>query len=122
MLFGALSPAFAALTFAGRQDVLGRLLGAPVTLDATSFCATTPDGAGAHATDNGTGPHAAHDVYCLFCLASASTVTLTGGSLVAPAMAHAGIMPDATERSHTPQSARALHYARGPPTTLQYVW
>ena len=120
MLFGALSPALAALTFDGRQDVLGRLLGAPVALDAASFCVTSPDDAHAHATRDDAGPHAAHDVYCLFCLASASTLALTAGPLPALA-AHASVIPVPAPRWQTSHSVPGLRYARGPPIPLQHV-
>ena len=125
MLFGALSPALAALTFDGRSDILGRLLGAPVALEFTAaICTTTSDGSGAtaHAKgDDSSKPHASHDVYCLFCLASAATLTLISGPSPAPAASHVHVMPLAVGRSHTPQFAPGSRLARGPPVMLQHA-
>ncbi len=98
MLFGAVSPAIAAALFAGRAEILGRMLAIP----AAAPIAVAPQGASldddgcphepatathehtAHSGHHGNAghgshddsDHAAHGIFCSFCLSSSATVTL----------------------------------------------
>jgi len=86
MLFSALSPAMASVLFSDRPEILARVLGAPAKPMASGahadICQHEAAGAaqhsnGEHLSSDGTG-HAAHGIFCLFCLAASSMVTVPG--------------------------------------------
>lgn len=96
--FAAVSPAIAAALFSGRAEILGRMLGIPVASQATAVpqdpglrhdgsphesgdhAAHGEAHSGHHASSNhdsqGDSQHAAHGIFCSFCLTPSSTVTL----------------------------------------------
>jgi Protein of unknown function (DUF2946) len=133
LLFSALSPAMASVLFAERPDILARVLGVaaqhaavmeqgdgcPHEAQAATTVAAGHGDASAHApAQPATDPadHAAHGIYCSFCLAAAATVTLPG---VPPAVA--AVVPDAlavAPAAHSqPVVARlpSTHRSRAPP-------
>lgn len=83
LLFSALSPAMAGVLFSDRPDILARVLALPVMPAAGAQTDIYhPDRAGVvpqahpdHPSDEDSG-HAAHGIFCSFCLASASVLTL----------------------------------------------
>lgn len=97
LLFSALSPAMASALFAGRPDIMARVMGLPAQHAAAQPAAEHGDGcphevnevhaaataahhgaAGSPADDSG--EHAAHGIYCSFCLAASAQL----GVLPAP--------------------------------------
>lgn len=79
LLFSALSPALAATLFAGRADVLARLLGLS-TADVPQ-AVVCHDGAAVPATNLPDGDHRDHahgGMYCSFCLAPQAGLALPG--------------------------------------------
>ena len=119
LLFSALSPVLAATLFAGRADVLARMLALPVQ--------ATPDFVGVIChqdaaedprQDDGSGSdsgHPLHGIYCSFCLTASSLVAVP--SLAVPATlavsdAHMRVLPrravpppsppSSTQRSRAP--------------------
>jgi len=130
------SPALAAALYAGRADILGRMLGLPAAPAATQAgpavggedCPhhaaagtsrpASPAG-DAHGSGHESSEHAAHGVYCTFCLPAGATVALVmpagmsaappPAAPVAPAIAHEGT-PAAPDT--------ASHHPRDPPCRL----
>ena len=98
MLFGAVSPAIAAALFAGRSEILGRMLAIPAAAPmavAPQEASLDDDGcphepvaathektahSGHHGNagheSHGDTEHAAHGIFCSFCLSPSATVTL----------------------------------------------
>jgi hypothetical protein len=137
MLFGAVSPAFAAALFQGRPDILGRMLQmpAPAVHAAPQIAVIADDDGCPHETVNrrgghepehsghrgnagheshGDSQHAAHGTFCSFCLTASSVVTLLSAQLIslAPLAAREPIgVPLLWHADITPSSSGA----RGPP-------
>ena len=140
MLFGAVSPALAAALFPHRPDILGRMLAIPAASAAAAHGAPQETAAGgddgcphesaaarseepSHLVHHGSSgseshddsEHAAHGIFCSFCLTANSVVTL-----LSPQSAPLAIAPAGTEISRAPErrpgdATPALHRARGPP-------
>ena len=87
MLFGAASPTLAAIHFAGRPDVLARMIGVPAAHDATAEpehhdCESSAPTAPVGHSDNE--EHSAHGPMCTLCLPAGLSLALLGAS---PALA-----------------------------------
>lgn len=128
LLFSALSPALASVLFAHRADILARVLGVSAHPVAAHAAATHDEGcpheAAAAAQHHGAASsqpddmsdHTAHGIFCSFCLASASTLTLPGVTLAATALVATVDDPPPAARSQ-PVVARfpSTHRSRAPP-------
>lgn len=120
MLFSALSPAIAGVLFAGRADIMARMLALPVqvpTYGPGDICHTdvsAPADAAA-ATDADT-ELAAHGIHCSFCLSASSVVTLplVAASAVAFALTAPEPLP-AVRVQRPPFSVPLTHHSRAPP-------
>lgn len=136
LLFSAVSPALAALLFAGHGEVLGRLLGLPavsvpaadavpegiICHDETAAAASEQPAADAshhadagHESDEGSG-HAAHGTFCSFCLSPGATAALPAPTAVAvvPASAAAVLLTLLREQPPAARYAASRH-PRDPP-------
>ena len=138
MLFGAVSPALAGVLFAGRADVLCRMLAIPVAATAPAAqetAAADDDGCpheasgpvageghdthhGGHDSQDGS-EHAAHGVFCAFCLTAGSTVTLPAPTAIVWTVTPVDlvVLPAAQE---TPPAVLYLstRHPRDPPAVL----
>ena len=138
MLFGAVSPAFAAALFQGRPDILGRMLQIPVpAVHAAPQIAVIADDDGCpHETANGGGSHepehpghhgnagheshddsqhAAHGTFCSFCLTANAVLTLLSAASI-PLPLSSGTELAGEPEFRPAEVAPSLHRARGPPT------
>jgi hypothetical protein len=97
LLFSALSPAMASVLFSHRADIMVRVLGVPAHHAAADTASAHDEGcpheAAATAHHGATNPqtddaseHAAHGMYCSFCLAASSLVSVPGASSVYAAL------------------------------------
>jgi hypothetical protein len=128
-LFSAVSPAIAGVLFSDRADILGRLLAIPAAstkvsaLDVTlqgDVCHEAAPVAGNHDAlghePHDDSEHAAHGVYCSFCLTAGSTLAIDApdGAAVLPA-GPGPVLQSAREQVH-PRAPFVLSRApRGPP-------
>ena len=129
MLFGAVSPAMAALLFADRPQMLRRMLAlpAPVAAEARAVDDGCPHEAaqGAHhgpsnhdSTDGA--DHAAHGIFCSLCLTASSVVTLlTGTGGLWAAAAASGDTPAVWDYQPPPAVSFNFRPPRGPPAVLK---
>lgn len=120
LLFSALSPAMASVLFADRPQILARVLALPAAAPAYmpgEICHTAPVGTTAANPDADAGTdHAAHGIYCSFCLASGSLITMP--SVAAPTVAFALTAPEplpAVRVQRPYSSVPTTHHSRGPP-------
>jgi hypothetical protein len=138
MLFGAISPALAASLFRDRPDILARMLALPaaeaqaaphVEAAADDGCphesvSAAGDEAAQSAHDGATGgphdesKHAAHGIFCSFCLAVSATVTLPAAA--APVMGVQPVtLPSFSGREREPDRPQlSSHRSRAPPVSL----
>jgi hypothetical protein len=123
MVYAALSPTLAAAVLGDRPAALARMLGLP---QQAATASTHHEHAGhggheGHATHapapqpDGDAEHAAHGIFCSFCLNAGSTV-----ALLAPPLAHDVVALVASASiAHEPQRAAASFYpyfrSRAPP-------
>jgi hypothetical protein len=131
LLFSALSPAMAGVLFAQRPDILGRVLGLSVQHATTQPAAQHDDGcphevqtaaaalhhgAGSPQADD-TSDHAAHGIYCSFCLAAGSLVGMlhAPASHVAPFSSGAVFIP-AVAVQPPAANLRLTRHPRDPPS------
>jgi hypothetical protein len=141
IVFGALSPAIAAALFAGRSEILGRMLAIPA---ASQGAAVRQEARGEHdgsahvsdehaphgeahgaphANSNHNTPedseHAAHNIVCSLCLSSGSTIALPAPAAAAwevTAPCHIAIPAG---REQPPAGVlRSTHHPRDPPLLL----
>jgi len=127
LLFSALSPAMASALFANRPDILARVLGVPMQ-HAAAQAGSEPDDGCPHETASAahhgatspqgddTSDHAAHGIYCSFCLASGATVTVLGTARP-PAMLVPSVVEILPSLRSQPVVARlpSTHRSRAPP-------
>lgn len=126
MLFSALSPAMAGVLFSHRPDILARVLGAPTKpspVTQTEICHQEPqDGNQAnlhHQTDKNS-DHDAHGIYCSFCLASSSVVTVpTMVSAPALTIILAAVFLPAGRIQPPAAQLAATRHPRDPPAALR---
>lgn len=129
VLFSALSPAMAGLLFADRPDILARMLKlqAPAEVlaggaichapNVTDAVPVQPSAAPAWPDDNG-GEHAAHGIYCSFCLA-ASFAALQPANFGSPLPVKPAAENFTGGRVQPPQGClHATYHPRDPPLTL----
>jgi hypothetical protein len=141
VLYSAVSPAIAAVLFADRPDVLGRMLRMPEAAQQAAFPQQQDHGdherpylchedAGngdslAHPRgDTGSGSHddsehAAHGIFCSFCLTSSSVVTLPAADSASSVMTvkAAGFVPAGDDRQPASLVSGTRH-SRDPPAVL----
>jgi hypothetical protein len=137
MLFGAVSPALAAALFPHRPDILARMLAIPAAATQgvpQEAAAGEDDGCPhesaadaahgqSHTAHHGSpGPespddseHAAHGIFCSFCLTANSVVTLLSAAPAPLAIEFASADVAGAPEQQLAQAAPALHRARGPP-------
>jgi hypothetical protein len=137
MLFSAVSPAIAAALFSGRAEMLGRMLALPpavaATLDARlpqddchqpEMAARDGDAHSGHHGSSGGGGHddsghAAHGVFCSFCLAASSAITLPSAATAAGVTApERSVLPPAEGRVRPASQLPATRHPRDPPSVL----
>ena len=138
MLFGAVSPALAAALFAGHAEILGRMLAIPAAPApaAPQTAAADDDGcqhesasaafdeqhrhdhdAAGRGSHEGSG-HAAHEIFCSFCLAASATLTLpaVAGTFLGAAPV---FLPSSSGHECEPESPLlSSHRSRAPPASL----
>lgn len=135
VLFGAVSPAIAGVLFSGRADILGRLLAIPAAsakdsaLDAAlhgDICHEAAPAAGGDARSGQHGAlgheshddseHAAHGVFCSFCLTAGSTLAIDApdGAAVLPP-GPGPVLQSAREQVHSRAPFVLSRAPRGPP-------
>jgi hypothetical protein len=138
MLFGAVSPACAGLLFFGRADVLGRMLGIPAVAppstpepaaaadddDCPHEAASDAGHDGAHSgthwnahhgSDDESG-HAAHGVFCSFCLTFGATGTVpAAGAASCTVTAGAATLIPAGDDQRSAWIFPATRHSRDPP-------
>lgn len=139
MLFGAISPAIAGVLFAGQADVLGRMLAIPAS---AQHAAPAPDAAdddgcphesaggdghhqpsntgnGGHSSDpHDDTRHAAHGVFCSFCLAAGATVTLPTAAPPVLGVAAADLPSSSGHERESVRPQLSGHPSRAPPAFL----
>src|SRR5262245_24823993 len=126
MLFGALSPAFAAVLFTERPEILGRLLAVPApaapaapqeaAVEDDDGCPHEHHAAPAH-TSHENSEHAAHGVFCSFCLNATSAAALPAPPAVVWTVALPPLAFPAAFREQRPAAALALtRHPRDPPS------
>ena len=138
MLFGAVSPALAAALFPHRPDILGRMLAIPAaaTRGVPQEAAAGEDDGCPHESTADVRPeesshsahhggvsheshdesqHAAHGIFCSFCLAASSTVALLSAEPAPLTIAVTSADVAGAPEQQLAQAAPALHRTRGPP-------
>jgi len=130
LLFSALSPAMASVLFSHRPDILARVLGVPAHHDAADAATGHGDGcpheaaAAAHPGDanpqaHDTSEHAAHGIFCSFCLAAGSVVGVPAAAPVLAALlvSAAGFIPAGAVQPPA-ANLRLTRHPRDPPVIL----
>jgi hypothetical protein len=124
LLFSALSPAMASVLFSDRPDILARVLGAPAKPVANrDICHDTsmPERHGtADRQQNEESGHGAHGIFCSFCLASSSVVTLPAATnaVATDAITAAAYIPNGHVQPAAANLAATRH-PRDPPPALR---
>lgn len=141
MLFSAVSPALAGALFAGRAEILGRMLAIPVATQAKAAAqATSLDDDGcphepavathehtAHSGHHGNAgheshddsEHAAHGIFCSFCLSPSSTATLAAPlPVVGAVIAAKAVFPPAEHEQRPAGVLASSRHPRDPPSGL----
>jgi Protein of unknown function (DUF2946) len=125
LLFSALSPAMASVLFRDRPDILVRILGVPAQhaaehgdtcqQDASLTAHDSNSSMPGSPADDASG-HAAHGIYCSFCLAASATVTVPGApqTVVVIAPAVVDLLP-AGRLEPPPARLPSTHRSRAPP-------
>ena len=122
LLFSALSPALAGVLFADRPDILARVLALPAQPQSPGLGDICHSEASVSAAVNPAGDadadaqHAAHGIYCSFCLAANSVITLP--PVAVPPVAFALTAPEplpAVRVQCPPFSVPRTHHSRAPP-------
>jgi len=121
VLFSALSPAMASMLFAGRPDILARVLSLPAAGEVDRVCqhdaATLAHHALTDTSPDDATEHAGHGIFCSFCLASGAVVSVAATAPPAVQLVKRGaekvrlrqnlprlLSPCSTQRSRAPPS------------------
>lgn len=127
LLFSALSPAMASVLFSDRPDILARVLALPAkpaVSEHADIC--RHDAAGVahrgnaeHSSEHESG-HAAHGIFCSFCLAASSVVTLAtaANAVVMAVLTTAVYLPNGHVQPPAANPAATRH-PRDPPASLR---